>query len=121
MRMPRLSLILLILIASPCYAASLSLDCTDGESLTSFVGEVRSRSIAGDTLIIADRDICAREMIAVKTDEEGNVLRPAILGCFQFKNNAVSIFIGDRIIAGKASMQGNQLTITNITDTGVRE
>ena len=120
-----LILLILILVASPCYAASLSLDCTDGESLTSFVGEVRSRSIAGDTLIIADRDICAREMIAVKTetDAEGNeiVIRPAILGCFQFKGDDVSIFIGERIITGKTSMQGNQLTITNITDTGVRE
>ena len=117
-----LIILLLILIASPCYAASLSLDCTDGESLTSFVGEVRSRSIAGDTLIIADRDICAREMIAVKTetDAEGNVtvIRPAILGCFQFKGDEVSIFIGQRVIRGKTAFSGQQLIITDITDGG---
>ena len=113
-----LIILLLILIASPCYAASLSLDCTDGESLTSFVGEVRSRSITGDTLIIADRDICAREMIRVVTDEEGNVIRPAILGCFQFKGDEVSIFIGQRVIRGKTAFSGQQLIITDITDGG---
>ena len=80
-------------------------------------------------------------MIRVVTDEEGNIIRPAILGCFQFKGDEVSIFIGNRIIKGKFREEtigtavrvysgdtleaasftptGQRLTITNITDTGV--
>lgn len=120
--MKRLLLILLFVLL-PVWAmgGTLTLDCTDAGSLTSFVNEVRSRSITGDTLIIADRDICAREMIRVVTDEEGNVIRPAILGCFQFAGNDVSIFIRGRVIKGKTALSGQQLTITNITDTGVSE
>ena len=114
-----LSLFLFLLLPVTGLADTLTLDCTSADSLTSFVDTVRSRNITGDTLIITDRDICAREMIAVKMDEEGNVIRPAILGCFQFAGNDVSIFIRQRVIKGKAAMQGGQLTITNITDTGV--
>ena len=116
-------LLLLLFLLLPVWAMggteTLSLDCTSADSLTSFVDTVRSRSITGVTLIITDRDICAREMIRVVTDEEGNVLRPAILGCFQFSGNDVSIFIGQRIIRGKTALSGQRLTITNITDTGV--
>ena len=119
-----LSLFLLFLLLPVMgWTETLSLDCTDPTSLTSFVDTVRARNITGDTLVIADRDICAREMIAVKTetDAEWNVtvIRPAILGCFQFAGGDVSIFVGQRIIRGKTAMQGRQLTITNITDTGV--
>ena len=114
-----LSLLLFLLLPAMGWTETLSLDCTDPTSLTSFVDEVRSRSITGDTLIIADKDICAREMIRVVTDEEGNVIRPAILGCFQFSGDRVSIFIGQRIIRGKTALSGQRLTITNITDTGV--
>lgn len=111
----------LLLILLPVWAmgGTLTLDCTDADSLTSFVDTVRGKNITGDTLIIADKAICAREMIAVKTDEEGNVTRPAILGCFQFAGNTVSIFIGQRVIRGKTAFSGQQLTITNIADTGV--
>ena len=113
------SLLLFLLLPFSGWTETLSLDCTNADSLTSFVDTVRSRNITGDTLIIADRDICAREMIRVVTDEEGNVIRPAILGCFQFSGNDVSIFIGQRIIRGKTALSGQRLTITNITDTGV--
>ena len=114
-----LSLLLFLLLPFSGWTETLSLDCTNADSLTSFVDTVRARSITGDTLIITDRDICAREMIRVVTDEEGNVIRPAILGCFQFSGNDVSIFIGQRIIRGKTALSGQRLTITNITDTGV--
>jgi len=118
-----LSLLLLFLLPLCASADTLTLDCTDELSLSTFVDTVRARNITGDTLIIADKDICAREMIAVKTetDAEGNeiVIRPAILGCFQFSGNDVSIFIGQRIIRGKTALSGQRLTITNITDTGV--
>ena len=122
-------LLLLLFLLLPVWAMgwteTLSLDCTDPTSLTSFVDTVRSRSITGDTLVIADKDICAREMIAVKTetDAEGNVtvIRPAILGCFQFKGDEVSIFIGQRVIRGKTAFSGQQLIITDITDTGGAE
>ena len=117
--MKRLLLSLFLLLPVAGFADTLTLDCTSSDSLSSFVDTVRSRSITGDTLIIADKDICAREMIRVVTDEEGNVLRPAILGCFQFSGNDVSIFIRQRVIKGKAALSGQRLTITNITDTGV--
>lgn len=110
--------LILSLVSSLCHA-ELSLDCSDPVSLSSFVQTVRSRNITGETLIIADQELCAKEMIAVKMDEEGNVLRPAILGCFQFAGNDVSIFIRERVIKGKTALSGQQLTITNITDTGV--
>ena len=117
--MKRLSLLLLfILMPVWAFADTLTLDCTSNDSLSSFVETVRSKNITGDTLIITDRDICAREMIRVVTDEEGNVIRPAILGCFQFSGNDVSIFIGQRIIRGKTALSGQRLTITNITDGG---
>lgn len=116
-------LLLLLLLPAMGWTETLSLDCTSADSLTSFVDTVRGKNITGDTLIIADRDICAREMIAVKTetDAKGNVtvIRPAILGCFQFKGDEVSIFIGQRVIRGKTTLDGKRLTITNITDTGV--
>ena len=117
--MKKLSLLLLfILMPVWAFADTLTLDCTSDSSLTSFVSTVRGKNITGDTLIIADRDICAREMIAVKTDEEGNVIRPAILGCFQFNGDRVSIFIGSRVITGKTALSGQRLTITDITDGG---
>jgi len=121
--MKKLLLLLLLFLLLPVWAwgGTLSLDCTNADSLTSFVDTVRSRNITGDTPIIADKGICAREMIRVVTDEEGNVIRPAILGCFQFAGNDVSIFIGQRIIRGKTALSGQRLTITNITDTGVSE
>ena len=118
-----LSLLLFLLLPAMGWTETLSLDCTNADSLTSFVDTVRGKNITGDTLIIADKDICARQMIAVKTetDAEGNVtvIRPAILGCFQFKGDEVSIFIGQRVIRGKTALSGQRLTITNITDTGV--
>ena len=116
-----LSLLLFLLLPVTGWTETLSLDCTNADSLTSFVDTVRGKNITGDTLIITDKDICAREMIRVVTDEEGNVIRPAILGCFQFSGNDVSIFIGQRIIRGKTALSGQRLTITNITDTGVSE
>ena len=120
-----LSLFLFLLLPFSGWTETLSLDCTSADSLTTFVDTVRARNITGDTLVIADRDICAREMIAVKTetDAEGNVtvIRPAILGCFQFKGDEVSIFIGQRVIRGKTAFSGQQLTITDITDTGGAE
>jgi len=122
--MTRLLFLLLLFLLPLCASAdTLTLDCTDELSLSTFVQTVRARNITGDTLVIADRDICAREMIAVKTetDAEGNevVVREAILGCFQFKGDEVSIFIGQRVIRGKTAFSGQRLTITNITDTGV--
>ena len=116
-----LLLFLFLLLPAMGWTETLSLDCTDPTRLTSFVDTVRGKNITGDTLIIADKDVCAREMIRVVTDEEGNVIRPAILGCFQFSGNDVSIFIGQRIIRGKTALSGQRLTITNITDTGVSE
>ncbi len=74
--MKRLLLLFLLLFLLPLCASAdtLTLDCTDELSLSTFVQTVRSRNITGDTLVIADKDICAREMIAVKTetDAEGN-------------------------------------------------
>ena len=115
-----LTLFILFFIPLPVWAFgdTLTLDCTSDSSLSTFVNEVRSRNITGGTLIIADKDICAREMIRVVTDEEGNVIRPAILGCFQFNGDKVSIFVGQRIITGKTAFSGQQLTITDITDSG---
>jgi hypothetical protein len=110
--------VIFLLIASCCYA-DLTLDCADNASLMSFVQTVRTRNISGERLVIADQPLCAREMIAMKVDEKGNLIRPAILGCFQFRNDTVSIFIGDRVITGKTAFEGARLTITNITDTGV--
>jgi len=119
-RLLLLSLLLLFLLVPLwCGASTLTLDCTDADSLSSFVQTVRSKSISGSTLIISDKDICAREMIRVVTDEEGNVIRPAILGCFQFAGDTVSIHIGQRVIRGKATFVEQELTITNLTDTGV--
>ena len=121
--MTRLLFLLLLFLLPLCASAdTLTLDCTDELSLSTFVQTVRARNITGDTLVIADRDICAREMIAVKTetDAEGNevVVREAILGCFQFKGDEVSIFIGQRVIRGKTAFSGQQLIITDITDGG---
>ena len=122
--MKKLLLLLFLFLLLPVtgWTETLTLDCTDELSLSTFVQTVRSRNITGDTLIIADKDICAREMIAVKTetDAEGNevVVREAILGCFQFKGDEVSIFIGQRVIRGKTAFSGQQLIITDITDSG---
>jgi len=117
--MKRISVvIMLVLLPVWAFGDTLALDCASDSSLSSFVEIVRGKNITGDTLIIADKDICAREMIRVVTDEEGNVIRPAILGCFQFNGDKVSIFVGQRIITGKTAISDSQLTITDIADGG---
>jgi hypothetical protein len=92
---------------------------SDITSLEHFVEIVSSTILSpDDILIIEDMDEVAKEMVRVVTDEEGNVIRPAILGCFQFNGDNLSIFIGSRIIKGKAVRDGKKLTIIVESDTG---
>jgi len=96
-----------------------TLDPENIASLEEFVEVVRATVLnKDDTLIVTDEDLAAKEMIRVVLDEEGNIIREAILGCFQFNGDHLSIFIGSRIITGKTVRDGKKLTITVESDTG---